>query len=61
MNSRFRRVAIVVFVAILSFQTAAAPRDERDDVGAKIVRVLKVVQRFFHLAPDDDSLQPPRP
>lgn len=61
-----RRVAAVVLAGVVSLHiapfAAAMPRDDRGDVGSKIVHILKVLQkRLFGLVPYNDAPVPPRP
>jgi len=64
MKSHTRRVAVILVVVVFLQMVPpalAAPRDERSDFGTKVVRVIKAIQRFLNLVPDDDAPQPPRP
>ena len=60
-----RGVAALILAAVLSLQvapvSAAAPRDPSGDLTSKIVRLLKVLQRFVGVVSYDDAPQPPRP
>src|SRR5688500_810972 len=65
MKSHTRSVAAVVLSLALSLQVApiaaAFPRDGRDDIPEKIIRVLKKLQRFIGGGTHDDSVIPPNP
>lgn len=61
-----RRVTAVVLAILLSLAyvpaTTAAPRDP-DDIGSKIIRIIKKFQRIIGLntTDEDDAPTPPRP
>lgn len=59
-----RRVAAVVLAMVLSLAyvpaTAAATCD-RDDIGSKITRIIKKLQRLVGITTTEDAPVPPRP
>ncbi len=67
MKSFSRRVAAAfVFTVVLSLTAgptaAAGPRDDRgQDLPAKIVKIVKHLQKFFGISTNDTLPQPPRP
>ncbi|HEX2122666.1 MAG TPA: hypothetical protein VHL59_13585 [Thermoanaerobaculia bacterium] len=59
-----RKVAAVVLAIVLSLAyvpaTVAAPRD-REDIGSKITRIIKKLQRLVGITTTEDAPVPPRP
>lgn len=65
MKLHSRSAAAVVVAVALSLQVApvaaAVPRDTRDDFPTRIVRIIKSLQRFIGVTPNEDIPIPPRP
>jgi hypothetical protein len=59
-----RKVAAVLLATVLSLAyvpvAIAAPPD-RDDIGSRITRIIKKLQRLVGITTTDDAPVPPRP